>query len=155
MALCTFTPKVNSKKNSELLKFQRDIGTRLYATHRGCSSPQTKNRPKEVITKTSSSFKFDVSGTASPKKSFAPHESFKSVPTLFNQFKGADVNFTRAPSEISNSSIPRTTNSVTQPKSQRIFKDIVEREYQQVLSSIRLSKQRQGLIYDEFEALMF
>ena len=32
---------------------------------------------------------------------------------------------------------------------------MVDREYQDLLSSVRLAKQRQGLIYDEFEQLMF
>jgi len=28
LAFCTFTPKTNSKKNEELLKFKRDIASR-------------------------------------------------------------------------------------------------------------------------------
>lgn len=70
-----------------------------------------------MVIKTSSSFKYDVSGTASPKKSLAYLESCKSVPTLFNQYKSNAAPFVRAASEISSSSIPRTTNSVMQPKS--------------------------------------
>jgi hypothetical protein len=67
MALCTFTPIVNSKRNAELLKFKRDIGSRIKNTHRGCASTKPLTpREKDTIIQSSSSFKYDKSDSLIP-----------------------------------------------------------------------------------------
>ena len=83
----------------------------------------------------------------------SPH---RSGPVLFNAFSG-HLNYLPISSEInlSLSSKSQTTGNIISPNSQKIFKEKVDREYEQVLGNIRLAKQRQGLIYDEFEHLIF